>query len=209
VTLTQGWISHFYEIALLVSTRSKDPSTRVGALVVDDARRIVGSGYNGFPRGVDDDPARYADRPVKLAMVVHAEVNAILNAAKSVRGCVLVSMRGPCSACSGVIIQSGIDRVVCPDLPANSKWQDDWMLSQQMLREAGVPVDHAPLPRHGRTQEEYYVDGLRVVSNYLRPSHRADCDSVGVGPCRNGCDMEPMTDMAEETISRLLRGKSL
>ncbi len=204
---SQDWIDHFYEMTMLISTRSKDPSTRVGALLVDHQRRIVGSGYNGFPRGVEDDPARYAERPLKLAMTVHAEVNAILNATRPARGCVMITMRGPCSACSGVIIQSGVEVVICPDLPANSKWADDWMIAKQMLGEAGVETQYAPLPRHGKTQEEYYEEGLRDVGRSLRPKHREGCDAVGA-PCRNGCDMEPMIDMAEDTISRLLRGKS-
>lgn len=196
---TPSWTNHFYEMALLVSTRSKDPSTRVGALVVDEERRIVGSGYNGFPRGVDDDPARYGDRPLKLAMVVHAEVNAILNAAKSVRGCVLVSTRAPCSACSGVIIQSGISYVICPDQAANSKWADDWMIAKQMLLEGGVQTEHPPLPRHGATQEEYYEAGLQTLSTNL-----------GWHECSPTCRCPvPDEKTARETMAQLLRGKSV
>lgn len=209
MSLTPSWIAHFYEMALLVSTRSKDPSTRVGALVVDSERRIVGSGYNGFPRGVVDDPARYAERSLKLSMVVHAEVNAVLNATRSVRDCTVFSTRAPCSGCSGVLIQSGVATVICPDQPANSKWVDDWMIAKQMLLESCVEVRHVNLPRGGLTQEEYYEAGLRDVGKTLRPEHRQGCDNVGGGTCRNGCDMEPMIDMAEETISRLLRRKSI
>lgn len=210
MSLTQSWIDHFYELALLISTCSKDPSTRVGALIVDDQRRIVGSGYNGFPRGVDDDPARYADRPLKLAMVVHAEVNAVLNATRSVSGCTLVSTRAPCSTCSGVIIQSGVRTVVCPDQAANSRWVEDWLIAQRMLQEGGVEIRFADLPRHGQTQEEYYKEGLYAIRLHLYPEHRQGCDAVAINePCRNGCDVMTDVEMAEDTISQLLRGKSI
>src|SRR5260370_144484 len=104
--MNNDWKLHFLELAIMISTRSKDPSAKVGAIIVDAERRIVGSGYNGFPRHVSDDPERYTNRETKLRMVVHAEVNAILNSTKSVRGCTLISTRAPCCACSGVIIQS-------------------------------------------------------------------------------------------------------
>lgn len=154
--MNESWRTHFLEIAILISTRSKDPSTKVGALIVDSERRMLGSGYNGFPRFVNDDPTRYADRETKLRMVVHAEVNAILNATKSVVGSTLISTRAPCTGCTGVIIQSGISEVICPDQAANSRWADDWEIAKGMLEEAGVMKTYVRLPRDGQTSEEYY-----------------------------------------------------
>src|SRR3712207_92856 len=76
------WDGYFMVVARAVASKSKDPSTKVGALIVDPSRVIRASGFNGFPRGVLDLPERLADREKKLTMVVHAEMNAICNAAR-------------------------------------------------------------------------------------------------------------------------------
>lgn len=201
------WREHFLEMAILVATRSKDPSTQVGAVITDTERRVLGMGYNGFPRYVNDDPKRYEDREMKLRMVVHAEVNAVLNARGSVVGGILYTTRAPCCSCAGVLIQSGISTVVTPDQPANSKWIEDWMISKQMLTEAGVTIHYQDLPRYGKTMEEYYEDGLRQILPYLRRQCVEACNSV-MNIHAEGC-REEMPDMAEDTISRLLRGKSI
>lgn len=208
--MNSDWKDHFMEIAILVSTRSKDPSTKVGALVVDVDRRVLGMGYNGFPRHVSDDPARYENRETKLRMVVHAEMNAILNSRSSVSGCTLISTRAPCSSCAGVIIQSGVDMIITPDQPANSKWADDWLISKQMLTEAGVHLDHVELPRHGQTMEEYYENGIRAIQRDLNPEHDERCNRV-MNICDESCTVKNHcpAEAAEDTISRLLRGKSI
>ena len=77
---TDKWDSRFMEMAELVSTWSKDPSTQIGVVIVDPLRRIVSTGYNGFPRGLSDAPERYEERSVKYAHIVHGELNAILSA---------------------------------------------------------------------------------------------------------------------------------
>jgi dCMP deaminase len=207
--LSQDWTNHFAELAILCSTRSKDPERRVGAVIVDNNRCVVGMGYNGFPRGVVDDPERYANRQVKLSMVVHAEANAILNARVSVCGCALLCTSSPCSECVKLIIQSGIDVIIAPKLQPDSKWVDDNMIAQQMLAEAGVLVEEIVLPRHGLTHEEYYENGLRLITKDLHPEHRASCVAAD-GQRTTQCEcLEPMIDMADDTISRLLRGKSV
>ena len=82
------WNQRFLNLAKHVSSWSKDPSTKVGAVIADpETKIVVGMGYNGFPRFVDDTEERYNDRPTKYKFVVHAELNAILNSNKSVRGC--------------------------------------------------------------------------------------------------------------------------
>lgn len=134
------WDDRFMEMARLLSTWSKDPSTKVGAVIVDEERRIVGTGYNGFPRHVKDDPVRYEEKLVKYSMIVHSEANAILNAAKSVRGCTMYSTKFPCSECTKLIIQSGVARVIAPIPSPEGKWADDARFSKAMFSEALVLV---------------------------------------------------------------------
>lgn len=138
-----------------VSQWSKDPSTKVGAVIVNDRRIVVAIGYNGFPRGVSDDPERYADRPTKYSFVVHAEMNAILNATEDVRGCTLYVTLAPCNECTKLVVQSGIGTIVTP--PRNEAYAElhGARASEAMLAEAGVnhivlreftaPVIHAPI----------------------------------------------------------------
>jgi len=112
-----SWDEYFMGTAILSGKRSKDPSTQVGACIVDENKRIVGTGYNGAPRGIDD-----ADFPweregdflnTKYAYVCHAELNAILNSTKeSLNGCTIYIALFPCNECAKAIIQSGIKRVV-------------------------------------------------------------------------------------------------
>jgi dCMP deaminase len=143
------WTEYFMSMARLTATMSKDPSTKCGAVVVDYNRRIVGQGYNGFPRGVIDDPVRYEDRLVKYKMTVHAEANAILNAVAKVVDCTLYATKFPCTECAKLIIQSGLSRVVSPrrDNPQDesaARWAEDAAISMQMMTEAGIIVVELP-----------------------------------------------------------------
>lgn len=141
--MTTKWDRHFMALARMSANMSKDPKRAVGAVIVDSLRRQVGSGYNGFPRGVRDDPERYLDKMVKLKMVVHAEANAILNSVTRINGCTLYSTTFPCSECAKLIIQTGIAKVVTT--PTNDFSEDDLQdtyFSIQMFREAGVSVMH-------------------------------------------------------------------
>jgi len=138
------WDHRFLELAKHVASWSQDPSTKVGAIVVDAAMTVKGMGYNGFPRGVHDAPERYADRETKYKFVVHAEVNALINANSSVRGCTLyvwpTLMFPPvCPECCKSVIQHGIRRIVCYHNPNPSgRWQDMADFSKKMLDESGV-----------------------------------------------------------------------
>ena len=134
------WESRFLALAMHIAGWSKDPSTCVGAVIVDRERRVVGMGYNGFPRGVHDHDERYAKRELKYEMVVHAEVNAILNAVKGVRGCTLYSTFFPCPRCAAVIIQSGITQVVAKPNASDERYKAQFEISNQMFKEAGVRV---------------------------------------------------------------------
>ena len=138
------WDFRFMEMAQLVSTWSKDPSTKIGVVIVDRMRRVVSTGYNGFPRGIDDSWERYADREHKYAHVVHGELNAILSATTGLEGATLYlfGMPGPpCSSCTKHILQTGISRIVSRqgDIPA--RWLEDFKLAQAMLEEVGVDYE--------------------------------------------------------------------
>lgn len=111
-----SWDECFMQMSHLISKRSKDPSTQNGAVVVDEANVVLGLGYNGWPRGIDNKDLPW-DREggfleTKYAYVCHAEENAIYNASGLVKGCKLYCTLFPCSECAKTIIQTGITEVV-------------------------------------------------------------------------------------------------
>lgn len=133
-------------VAQAVAGLSKDPSQQIGAIIVDDDANILSVGFNGFPRGVHDHEHRLSNRAVKLTMVVHAEANAIAQAARTgvrvVGASMIVTGLFPCSRCAGLIIQAGIKRIYAPimDKEANRQWHDDRQFSMTMFNEAMVEV---------------------------------------------------------------------
>jgi dCMP deaminase len=137
------WDLRFIRIAEEVRLWSKDPGTKVGCVLVNE-RRILSTGYNGFPATISDDLERYIDREYKLSVTVHAEANAILNAAKNgtkVEGSILYVTFPPCSQCASAIIQAGVAKVVCPD-PASApeRWRSNFIAANNLFYEAGVKV---------------------------------------------------------------------
>lgn len=106
------WNQRFMDLAKHVAGWSKDPSTQVGAVVVNDKKQVISMGYNGFPRGVRDCQERYKDKATKLSFVAHAERNALDNAFGDVEGATLYSTLYPCSDCAKGIIQRGVRTVV-------------------------------------------------------------------------------------------------
>lgn len=140
------WDERFMDMAHLVATWSKDPSTKVAAVCVD-GNRVVSLGFNGFPRGTDDSPELYADRERKYKRVLHAEQNAIAFANRDLAGCTIYVTHAPCSRCVAQIIQAGITQVVCPNPWADndymSRWRDDVLETEAMCREAGVDLVYA------------------------------------------------------------------
>ena len=108
------WDEYFMEIAKTVSIRSKDPMTKVGAVVVNRDNHIVGTGYNGMQPGVHETKELW-QRPVKYEHVVHAEANCIQHSIQNVSGCTLYSTLFPCVACATLIKSAGISRVVYLD----------------------------------------------------------------------------------------------
>lgn len=137
----------FIPVAKTLSTLSKDPSTKVGAIILDDDGNTLATGYNGFPRGVIDRDDRYSDRETKLKFIAHSEANAIAQAARVgsrlLGSNLIVTELYPCSQCTKLIIQSGIKRVYTPLMDiknANPQWFKEKELSELMFKEAGVDV---------------------------------------------------------------------
>lgn len=150
--MSNRWDLHFLRLALAHAAMSKDPSTQVGAVIVGPDRELRSAGFNGFPRGIADTPERLNNRDVKLELVVHAELNAILGAARvgtPLKGCTLylaatdasgaVWGGPPCARCAVHVIQAGIAQVVAhPRKNVPTKWEKSLALSQNLLQEAGV-----------------------------------------------------------------------
>jgi dCMP deaminase len=137
------WDKRFLDLAKHVSSWSKDPSTKVGAVIVNSDRQIVSLGYNGFARGVDDSEDRYSDRAMKYQMVVHAEANAILNANTSLKGTTCYVTHPCCSNCAALLIQAGVKTVVVTEPTADflSRFGESMKLTAMMFEEAGVTAE--------------------------------------------------------------------
>jgi len=137
------WDLRYYKDTLEKASWSKDPSTKVGAIIVKPNNTILSNGYNGFPRGTDDSDVKLNNREVKYLRTVHAELNAILNCETRPVGCTIyVRPLPPCAQCSAAIIQSGITRVVCPPLPnPDTRWYASCKEGYDMFMEAGLIVD--------------------------------------------------------------------
>jgi len=137
------WDVRFLDIAKVASEWSKDPRAKVGAVVVDTQGQVAGVGYNGFPKLVEDSAERLENSEVKLELVVHAEMNAILGAGQRARGgTIYVHGKPICARCAGSIIQSGITRIVstAPKEGTESKWDASGRLAFQMFEEAKIEV---------------------------------------------------------------------
>ena len=134
-----NWDEYFMGIAMLTAKRSKDPSTQVGACIVSKDNIIISTGYNGMPKGCSDDvfPWEREGEQTKYPYVVHAELNAILNAnGRALRGSRIYVALFPCNECAKAIIQSGVKEV----LYLSDKYKDSMMnlASKRMLDAAGV-----------------------------------------------------------------------
>jgi dCMP deaminase len=150
-----SWDDYFMSVAFLSSMRSKDPSTQVGACIVNRDRRIVGIGYNGFPKGCSDDELPWArtfdeggsELDTKYPYVCHAEMNAILNKnSADVQGCSIYVGLFPCNECAKMIIQSGIEEVIY--LSDKYSTSNSMIASRRLLQMAKVKMrQHIPVCR--------------------------------------------------------------
>lgn len=145
--MIEKWDKRFLQVAELVASWSKDPSTKCGAVIVRPDKSIVSTGFNGFPKGCRDDDEIYENRELKYARVVHAEQNAIIQANENLHGYTMYTWppgAGPsCDRCSAHIIQAGIKQVVyvCDEkAEMNSRWAEACRRGLDMYKEAQVSV---------------------------------------------------------------------
>jgi dCMP deaminase len=142
--MADKWDIRFLELAKHISGWSKDPSTKVGCVVVGEDREIRSTGFNGFPRGISDDSERLTDRSKKYPLICHAEENAIMHAARigiSLKGSTAFVTWPPCSRCARSLIQAGVQEIVYPETDGiPERWLEDFNISNGMLLEAGVLV---------------------------------------------------------------------
>ena len=134
----------FMRFAEAAASLSKDRSTQVGAVALDENLNIIATGYNGMPRGVNDDVEARHQRPEKYLWTSHAEENLVAQSAfkgSSLKGStVLVSALFPCATCARMLIQSGVKRVIAPRAKSNERWAEQNEVAAQMFNEAGVEV---------------------------------------------------------------------
>ena len=140
-----NWDKRFLELAKLASSWSKDPSTKVGAVIVDDQNIIVSVGFNGFPKGIQDDD-RLNHRDSKYQIIVHAENNALMFAKRPLDGCTIYTYPFmPCPRCAGMIIQSGIKRIVTyENTISRHRWDIDFVISRELFHEAKIILEEWP-----------------------------------------------------------------
>jgi dCMP deaminase len=137
----------FLREVYLVAEQSRDPRTKIGAIIVKDGD-IISSGFNNFPRKVKDLESRYLDKELKRQFVVHAEANAVHNCARKGMSClggIMYTQGVPCSECAKVIIQGGISKVIIhnewPHLNNIDSWRKSNDLTLTMFKEAGVVIE--------------------------------------------------------------------
>lgn len=134
--MTASWDDYFFQLCEVNASKSKDPSTKVGAVIVRPDNTIASMGWNGFPRGVAD---AYEDREHKLLRTVHAELNAILNAREPLHGyTIYVSPLFPCSNCAAAIIQSGIHTVIARMGQPREEWAKSFEAARDMFQQADI-----------------------------------------------------------------------
>ncbi len=142
--MSDKWDIRFLELAKHISGWSKDPSTKVGCVVVGEDREIRSTGFNGFPRGISDDNERLTDRAKNYPLICHAEENASMHAARigvALKGSTAFVTWPPCSRCARSLIQAGIREIVYHETDGiPERWMEDFNISNGMLLEAGILV---------------------------------------------------------------------
>jgi dCMP deaminase len=134
------WDRRFLEFASVVASWSKDPSTKVGTVIVRADNTVCSTGYNGFPQRLADTAAAYENRELKYSRIIHSEMNAIMFARERVMGYTMYTTHPPCDRCTAHIIQAGISRIVTymPSEDLLSRWEGSLKAAQAMCAEADV-----------------------------------------------------------------------
>ena len=138
------WDKRFLQLAKHISEWSKDPSTQVGCVVVGPDRELRSTGFNGLPRGIEDNEQRLNNIEIKYPLICHAEENAIMHAARigmSLKDCTAYVTWPPCTRCARSLIQAGISTIVYPkDIEIPDRWMEDFNLSLNMLKQANISL---------------------------------------------------------------------
>lgn len=143
------WDLRMLNFAKVVSEWSKDPSTKVGAVIVKGKNRVVSTGYNGFPTGMEDNSDNLNNREEKYSRIVHGEINALLFAERSVDGCTLYTYPFlPCDRCFVQMAQAGIKRVVAPSATPDqlTRWGAAFEKVKRYGIEMGIEIVELDLP---------------------------------------------------------------
>jgi len=160
------WTGRFMHLAQHISNWSKDPRTKVGAVIVADGNKIVSLGYNGLPAHIPFEEQYLFDREMKNAMTIHAEANAIAFAMGRASGCAMYVTHPPCSQCAAMIIQSGIKGVCAarsPEMESGTIWSKSIALAQDMFAAAGVefywykePLTFESMEKSGKESDAWF-----------------------------------------------------
>lgn len=128
------------DMAFSASMRSRDPSTKVGAVIIRQDKSVAAIGYNGFPRGMEDRPEWYEDRSEKYDRVIHAEMNALLSMKEHAAGTIVAITHPPCKDCAKHLAAAGVAKVIwqhCPGIEARF----DTRRSEEILRDSGIEIE--------------------------------------------------------------------
>ncbi len=147
-----SWDEYYLSICRNVASRSKDPNTQIGCVIVGPAHEIRSTGYNSFPRGINDEDPERLRRPTKYLWMEHAERNAIYNSARagtSTEGCTIYVEIMPCMDCARAIVQAGIRQVVISSERmkqySSDYYDEHFRMVEVLFREAGVEIRQVPL----------------------------------------------------------------
>ena len=136
-----SWHEYYLQIAEIASQKSKDPSSKVGCVIVDSNNRIVSTGFNGFIAGCDEDQMTY-DRPMKYNLIIHAEMNALMFANQSVKNCIVYVTHHPCDNCFKHLAQAGIKKIYYKSKSVLERFSQDQIKAIDILQKAtGVTIE--------------------------------------------------------------------
>src|SRR4051812_38361178 len=145
--MSEKWDIRFLELAKLISSWSKDPSTKAGAVIVRPDKSIASVGFNGFPKYMPDNEDWYSNREEKYSRIVHCEVNALIHCRESLEGYILYTYPFmSCDRCCVQMIQAGIKRMVAPvpSQDALTRWAESFNRSRSYCEQSGVEVNEVP-----------------------------------------------------------------